>query len=176
MRCIRDVLPTDVGTFLKDVTSFDNVEFGITSKDTLSMSSSTRSSIEMSFLALLDSGIDSRRQRVGTFCAGTNVGGSDTVSRYRLLPCWETDECYQDHLDNRGHASGAYTMANRVAFALDLNGPSFFLDTACSSTLTATHLAIRSIEAGDCDAAVITGCQHNLKCAHRTRPEFKFLG
>lgn len=82
MRCIRDVLPTDVGTFLKDVTSFDNVEFGITSKDALSMSSSTRSSIEMSFLALLDSGIDSRRQRVGTFCAGTNIGGSDPVSRH----------------------------------------------------------------------------------------------
>ena len=55
-------------------------------------------------------------------------------------------------------------MANRVAFALDLNGPSFFLDTACSSSLVATHLAIRSIEAGDCDAAVITGCQHNLEC------------
>ncbi|KAF9653249.1 hypothetical protein BDM02DRAFT_3182788 [Thelephora ganbajun] len=142
---ISDMLPTDVGTFLKDVTSFDNVEFGLSSKDALSMSSSTRRSIEISFLALLDSGIDSRRQRVGTFCAGTNIEGSDP-----------------DHLDNRGVASGAYNMANRVAFALDLNGPSFFVDTACSSTLTATHLAIRLIEAGDCDAAVVIGCQHNL--------------
>ena len=55
-------------------------------------------------------------------------------------------------------------MANRVAFALDLNGPSFYLDAACGSSLMAAHLAIRSIEAGDCDAAVITGCQHNLRC------------
>ena len=77
---VRDILPTDIGTFLKDVTSFDNVEFGISSKDTLSMSSSTRRSIEMSFLALLDSGIDSRRQKVGTFCAGTNAEASDLVS------------------------------------------------------------------------------------------------
>ena len=80
VRCIRDILPTDIGTFLKDVTSFDNVEFGLTSKDALSMSSSTRCSIEMSFLALLDSGIDSRRRRIGTFCAGTNIIASDPVS------------------------------------------------------------------------------------------------
>jgi len=77
---LRDILPTDIGTFLKDVTSFDNVEFGISSKDTLSLSSSTRRSVEMSFLALLDSGIDSRRQRVGTFCVGTNAEASDPVS------------------------------------------------------------------------------------------------
>ena len=76
------VLPVDIGTFLKDVTSFDNVEFGLGSKDALSMSSSTRRAIEMSFLALLDSGIDSRRQRVGTFCTGTNKEASDIVSLY----------------------------------------------------------------------------------------------
>lgn len=83
---IRDILPTDSGTFLKDVTSFDNVEFGFSSKDALSMSSSTRRSIEMSFLALLDSGIDSRRQRIGTFCAGTNVEASDPVSLRQSFP------------------------------------------------------------------------------------------
>jgi acyl transferase domain-containing protein len=55
------------------------------------------------------------------------------------------------------------TMANRVSYTLDLTGPSFYLDTACSSSLTAFHLAVRAIEAGDCDAALIGSVQHNTK-------------
>ena len=56
-----------------------------------------------------------------------------------------------------------HTLANRVAYTLDITGPSLFLDTACSSTITATHLAIRAIESGDCDAAVVGGCQYNME-------------
>jgi hypothetical protein len=36
------------------------------------MTASTRRVIELSFLAMLDSGIDSRGKRIGTFVAGTN--------------------------------------------------------------------------------------------------------
>lgn len=53
------------------------------------------------------------------------------------------------------------TMANRVSYTLDLTGPSFYLDTACSSSLTAFHLAVRAIEAGDCDSALVGSVQHN---------------
>jgi acyl transferase domain-containing protein len=55
------------------------------------------------------------------------------------------------------------TLANRAGFVLDLTGPSLYVDTACSSTMTAMHLAIRAIETGDCDAAIVGGCQHNMK-------------
>lgn len=50
-----------------------------------------------------------------------------------------------------------------MAYTLNLTGPSLYLDTACSSTLTAMHLALRSIENGDCEAALVGGCQHNMK-------------
>jgi acyl transferase domain-containing protein len=69
----------------------------------------------------------------------------------------------KDDVGNRGLGSIANTLANRPGFVLDLTGPSLFVDTACSSTLTAMHLAIRSIESGDCDAAIVGGCQHNMK-------------
>jgi acyl transferase domain-containing protein len=58
---------------LKDITNFDNIEFGVSNKDALAMTATTRRLIEMSFLALLDAGIDSRTQRVGSFMSGTNV-------------------------------------------------------------------------------------------------------
>jgi acyl transferase domain-containing protein len=69
----------------------------------------------------------------------------------------------KDDVGSRSLGSTANTLANRAAFVLDLTGPSLYIDTACSSTLTAMHLAIRSIQSGDCDAAIVGGCQYNMK-------------
>lgn len=52
-------------------------------------------------------------------------------------------------------------MANRVSYHLDLRGPSIPSDTACSSSCTALHLAVNALLCGDCEAAVIGGCQLN---------------
>jgi acyl transferase domain-containing protein len=68
-----------VGAFLKEPTRFDNLEFGIATKDALSMTASTRRLIELTFLACLDSGIDSRGKRIGVFNAGTNVEAFELV-------------------------------------------------------------------------------------------------
>ncbi len=52
-------------------------------------------------------------------------------------------------------------IANRVSYHLDLLGPSIPLDTACSSTATAMHLAVQALRNGDCTAALVGGCQLN---------------
>jgi acyl transferase domain-containing protein len=54
-------------------------------------------------------------------------------------------------------------VANRVSYHLDLRGPSVPVDTACSSSLIAMHLAVQSIRAGECEAAVVGGVQINLR-------------
>lgn len=66
-------IPNPVGCFLKNAQLFDNVEFGVSAKDAIAMTASTRRQIELSFLALLDSGIDYRGRKVGSFAAGTNT-------------------------------------------------------------------------------------------------------
>jgi len=63
-------------------------------------------------------------------------------------------------------ATPANTLANRVSYVLGLNGPSLYLDTACSSSMTAFHLAINAINAGDCEAALVGGCQLNTKSVY----------
>ena len=68
----RGEIPHAGGSFLKDTTKFDNLEFGIANKDAKALTASTRRLIELSFLALLDSGIDSRGQKIGSFMTGTN--------------------------------------------------------------------------------------------------------
>ncbi|TFK24574.1 hypothetical protein FA15DRAFT_756455 [Coprinopsis marcescibilis] len=136
------------GAFLKDIDMFDHVEFGISSRDAQAMAPATRKLLENSFLALLDSGLDYRRKRVGVYTAGTNIEMTNVA---------EADE-----LEARGSFGGYPAMiANRISNHLDLLGPSLPVDTACSSTLTAMHLAIQGIMSGDCEAAVVGGCQLN---------------
>ncbi|KAF8525874.1 hypothetical protein BU17DRAFT_83380 [Hysterangium stoloniferum] len=139
---------TDTGAFLKDISLFDHVEFGISSKDARSMSLSTRKLIELSFLALLDSGIDYRSRRVGCYASGIP---------FDILTIADPDE-----YEARGSFGGGPCMiANKISYHLDLLGPSIPIDTACSSSLTALHLAVQALRAGDCDAAIVGGCQLN---------------
>src|SRR3984957_2050030 len=48
-------------------------------------------------------------------------------------------------------------LATRVAYKLNLRGPAVALQTACSTSLAAVHLACQSILSGECDMALAGG-------------------
>ncbi|MER7477670.1 beta-ketoacyl synthase N-terminal-like domain-containing protein [Streptomyces sp. NPDC126510] len=48
-------------------------------------------------------------------------------------------------------------VATRVAYKLGLRGPAITVQTACSTSLTAVHLAVRALRGGECDAALAGG-------------------
>lgn len=54
-------------------------------------------------------------------------------------------------------------MASRMSYLLGITGPSFHVDTACSSSLTAMHLALQAINNGECEGAIVGGCQINAR-------------
>jgi macrolactin polyketide synthase MlnD len=49
------------------------------------------------------------------------------------------------------------SVANRVSYFFDWNGPSMAIDSMCSSSLTAIHLACESIRRGESEAAIAGG-------------------
>ncbi|KAF7263695.1 hypothetical protein GWI33_001348, partial [Rhynchophorus ferrugineus] len=47
-------------------------------------------------------------------------------------------------------------IANRTSFCFDFRGPSYAMDTACSSSLYALATAVKAIENGDIDNAMVS--------------------
>ncbi|GBP53614.1 Fatty acid synthase [Eumeta japonica] len=48
-------------------------------------------------------------------------------------------------------------FANRLSYWLNVNGPSYTVDTACGSSMTALEHALRAIHDGRCEAALVGG-------------------
>ena len=60
-----------------------------------------------------------------------------------------------------------WSIANRVSYLMNLRGPSFSVDTACSSALTAIYQACESIRAGRCEVALAGGVNLDLHPSKR---------
>jgi acyl transferase domain-containing protein len=72
---------------------------------------------------------------------------------------------------------GSAMLANRISWFYDLRGPSLALNTACSSSLIALHLACQSVLTGEASMSLIGGC--NLICDPTVMAylsDFDFLG
>ena len=54
-------------------------------------------------------------------------------------------------------------LATRVSYKLNLKGPSINVQSACSTSLLATHLACQSLLSGACDIALAGGVTINIR-------------
>ncbi|CAM2010015.1 SDR family NAD(P)-dependent oxidoreductase [Acanthopleuribacter pedis] len=64
------------------------------------------------------------------------------------------------------YATSSFSIANRVSYCFDFNGPSLTLDTACSSSLVAIHEACRHLHGGECSVALAGGVHVFLDPSH----------
>ncbi|XP_070380766.1 fatty acid synthase-like [Dermacentor albipictus] len=64
-------------------------------------------------------------------------------------------------------------FSNRVSYCLDFCGPSFTIDSASSSTMTALSSALQSLRCGECEAAIVGGSNVTLNPLS-TLSEFRF--
>ncbi|KAL1883173.1 Type I Iterative PKS [Diaporthe australafricana] len=137
------------GGFLldEDPRLFDPTFFGMTGLETETMDASQRKLLEVIYEAFENSG--ETWESVSGSRTGVFVGNFS-------LDHWVTQARDWDH--PRPYATtGASTsiLSNRISYIFNLQGPSLAIDTACSSSMYAIHLAVSAIRNGDCDSAVV---------------------
>ncbi|AZM55527.1 hypothetical protein DMA15_25565 [Streptomyces sp. WAC 01529] len=138
--------------YLADADRFDAELFGFNRTEAAALDPQHRLLLETAWAALEDAGRDplAARDRTGVY-----VGGSPT------------EHMLAAHTDRRLAASlGAMQiriltdrefLAPWISYRLGLEGPSLTVQTACSTSLTAVHLAAQALLLGECDTALAGG-------------------
>jgi acyl transferase domain-containing protein len=138
---------------IQGVELFDAAFFEMSAREAQITDPQHRLFLECAWHALEDAGCDPRRYpgNIGVFAgAGRNAYFLRNV--YGNQPIDETLEDYQLII-----GSDNDYLATRVAFKLDLRGPAVTVQTACSTSLVAVHMACRSLLTGECNLAIAGG-------------------
>ena len=139
------------GGFLDSVDQFDPQFFGISPREAPYIDPQQRLLLETAWEAIEDAGL------VLNFENGTDIGVFVGISHndYQGLQHTATDRF---GISSHTPTGSAHSIAaNRISYCLNLSGPSVAMDTACSSALTAVHVACEHILTGRCKTAMAGG-------------------
>jgi phthiocerol/phenolphthiocerol synthesis type-I polyketide synthase E len=129
---------------------FDAPFFGMTDTEAEILDPQQRIWLELAWEALESGGYDPEaeagRRSIGVF-AGASLS---TYLIYNLTPGLAAEP---DELEVLTGNSGD-SLATRISYKLNLKGPSFTVQSACSTSLLAVHLACASLQNDECDLAL----------------------
>ncbi len=137
------------GSFLSDIEGFDAEFFGLSPREAELMDPQQRIPMETAWEALEHAGLPPH-ELAGTD-AGVFMGVCTADYGGRLLEDLPQIEAWT------GIGAATCAVANRISYSLDLRGPSMAIDTACSASLVALHLAAQSLRLGENDVALAGG-------------------
>jgi acyl transferase domain-containing protein/SAM-dependent methyltransferase len=135
--------------FLEQVDEFDAVFFGIQPREATTMDPQQRLMLEVAWEALEDAAQPPAALAESATGVFLGMAGSDYFRT--LLADTENIDIYT------GSGGSPSIAAGRISYQLGFHGPSLVVDTSCSSSLVATHLACRSLRSRECRMAVVGG-------------------
>jgi acyl transferase domain-containing protein/thioesterase domain-containing protein len=137
------------GGFIDDVDRFDPLFFNIAPRDAALIDPQERLFLETVWELVESAGYTRgvlRKKFAGQ--VGVYVG-----AMYQQYHAMESDPATEAVLSLASYSS----IANRVSHFLGLHGPSIALDTMCSSSFSAIHMACESLLKGECQMAIAGG-------------------
>ncbi|HEX8539764.1 MAG TPA: beta-ketoacyl synthase N-terminal-like domain-containing protein, partial [Cystobacter sp.] len=142
------------GAILEDIEFFDAEHFGIMPKQARLMDPQHRVFLECVWEALEDAGYNPRKLdgRVGLYAGSI-------ISNYLLFQMGSSS------LGREGAVRDLQTLigndkdylATHISYRLGLKGPSLSVQTACSTSLVAVHLACQALSNHECEMALAGG-------------------
>lgn len=142
---------------LDDVEMFDAMFFGFNPREAEVMDPQHRLFLESAWEALENAGYESESYpgAIGVYAgAGPNYYILNVFSSPKHV---EALGSFMMQVVNRGEF-----MPTRVSYELNLTGPSINVQTACSTSLVAVHVACQSLLHGECDMALAGGVAVNV--------------
>jgi 3-oxoacyl-(acyl-carrier-protein) synthase/pyruvate/2-oxoglutarate dehydrogenase complex dihydrolipoamide acyltransferase (E2) component/acyl carrier protein len=137
------------GAFIEGVDRFDPSFFGISADEGRLTDPQQRLLLMHAWKAVEDAGYapgSLSGSRTAVFIGTANTGYSELLGRAGVP------------IDALSSVSAIASVGpSRVSYLLNLHGPSEPIETACSSSLVAIHRAVRAMQTGDCDMALVGG-------------------
>jgi phthiocerol/phenolphthiocerol synthesis type-I polyketide synthase E len=154
------VLPADTAApghvpaagVLEDAHLFDAEFFGVSPAEALMLDPQQRLFLECAWEALEDAGCDP-----GTFPGAIGVYGGSSETGYLAMLHARRERLPPATDFQLRTATGIDYLTTRAAYRLGLRGPAITVQTACSTSLVAIHLAAQALLCGDCDVALAGG-------------------
>ncbi|MEM7675556.1 MAG: polyketide synthase, partial [Myxococcota bacterium] len=146
-----------IGGVIDDQDHFDPVAFAYTEAEAALLDPQIRLFLQISRNALEHAG-HSRGQRSGT--VGVFAGSAHSAYlAHNLADRWDSTGGSRDPLGSLQTSIATQTdyLALHVAYRLNLTGPAVAVQSSCSTSLVAAHLASQSLLAGECDTALAGG-------------------
>jgi len=134
------------GSFVESVDQFDPAFFGISPEEAVYMDPQQRVFLEESWRALEDAGYGGKAAHEKQCGVYVGVGTSNYADLFGDNPpaqAW--------------WGNSQSVVPARIAYHLNLQGPAMAVDTACSSTLVAMHLACQGLWSGETEMALAGG-------------------
>ncbi|XXT21474.1 SDR family NAD(P)-dependent oxidoreductase [Sorangium sp. So ce429] len=161
------------GGFIDGVDEFDPIFFNISPKEAEFMDPQERLFLQCVYQTLEDAGYTRealRSHRASGLDGNVGVFVGVMYEEYQLYGA-------QSQALGQPMALGGSpaSIANRVSYFCNFHGPSMAVDTMCSSSLTAIHLACESLKRGACELAIAGGVNvsiHPNKYLHLAQGQF----
>ena len=149
---LRDAEYVPAGGVVDGIEMFDADFFGLTPRMADILDPQQRLMLECSWEALMSAGYDPNR-----FDGSIGIFGGQARSDYMNLV-----EANQELAKLLGHrtiliANDKDHLTTSVSYRLDLRGPAITVQTTCSTSLVAIHLACQSLLNRECDMALAGG-------------------
>ncbi|HZO71426.1 MAG TPA: beta-ketoacyl synthase N-terminal-like domain-containing protein [Ktedonobacteraceae bacterium] len=140
--------PRSYAAWLRKIEQFDPEAFGLTAHEAQFMGPAERIFLQVALEALTRAGYSSaalHESQTGVFVAHTPYPPFDYLKLF-------------DEMDERAFVSNIpANLGYHLAYTLNLRGPVLTVNTSCSSSLAALHVAKNALRVGDCEIAVVGG-------------------
>ena len=149
---MQDSRYVNANAYLKDKENFDADFFGYLPDEARLMDPQMRLFHQICWEALEDAGCNIRdtKNKIGLFA------GASPNTNWEMYAGLANKDGLVDEFSAFQLRNSRF-LTTKISYAFNLKGISMFIDTACSTSLTAVHQACRSILTGDCNIAIAGG-------------------